>query len=122
MVPDLPTIEWRRHTVTILIRLLIAAYGAWCVYLLASECFAPCLEQLVTSPGNANLTMFNLFGTVVYRLPFIAVLFVFLSIERMLVRWIVPVPPRELGCPKCGYSLKGIKSPICPECGANLGR
>ena len=63
----------------------------------------------------------NLFSEVASWLPVIAVLFVFLGLERKLVRWIVPVPARDRTCPKCGYSLKGIKSPICPECGANLG-
>lgn len=40
--------------------------------------------------------------------------------EGKLVRWIVPFPPREATCAQCGYSLKNLKSPICPECGADF--
>lgn len=35
-----------------------------------------------------------------------------------LSRWIVPLP--EPGCPRCGYSLSNLRSPICPECGLDL--
>jgi len=40
-------------------------------------------------------------------------------LERPLIRWLIPDPPR--GCPNCGYSLQGLRSPVCPECGADLG-
>lgn len=27
---------------------------------------------------------------------------------------------RNVACPVCGYNLRGLASPICPECGAHL--
>lgn len=32
------------------------------------------------------------------------------------------VPPRQGKCGKCGYSIKGLKVPRCPECGTIIGR
>jgi hypothetical protein len=40
--------------------------------------------------------------------------------ERRIAEWIVPELPRADLCPKCGYSLKGLESLVCPECGADL--
>ncbi len=36
-----------------------------------------------------------------------------------MVRWLVPVRLNE--CPQCGYGLKNLKSPTCPECGHKTG-
>jgi len=32
------------------------------------------------------------------------------------------VTDRDVGCPKCGYNMRGIESLICPECGIKLDR
>jgi hypothetical protein len=40
--------------------------------------------------------------------------------ERPLVRWLVPAGSPDHTCLNCGYSLKNLKSPICPECGADV--
>lgn len=41
--------------------------------------------------------------------------------SNRIARWIVPAGLRTDGCPHCGYSLKNLKSPICPECGNDIG-
>jgi hypothetical protein len=41
--------------------------------------------------------------------------------ERLLVRWLIPSAGTGAECGNCGYSLKNLKSPICPECGADVG-
>lgn len=46
--------------------------------------------------------------------------FALFFVEGWVVRWIVPYPAREATCAQCGYSLKNLKSPICPECGADV--
>ncbi len=33
-----------------------------------------------------------------------------------------PIPPKNGKCGKCGYSIKGLKEPRCPECGTVIGR
>lgn len=40
-------------------------------------------------------------------------------LSRHIVRWVIPVPVQE--CPNCGYELKNLKSPTCPECGFAIG-
>lgn len=43
-----------------------------------------------------------------------------LLLERRLSRWLVPMPTPDHVCHECGYSLKNLKSPVCPECGVDL--
>ena len=43
-----------------------------------------------------------------------------LLLERRLSRWLVPMPTPDHVCHQCGYSLKNLKSPVCPECGVDL--
>ncbi len=38
--------------------------------------------------------------------------------ERELKR--VYAVDRDLPCPACGYNLRGLMRPICPECGADV--
>src|SRR5262245_37722664 len=35
----------------------------------------------------------------------------------LLVRWLVG---RDAKCPVCGYNLRGLFEPRCPECGAGI--
>ena len=50
----------------------------------------------------------------------VALIAVAVLLERPIVRWIVPLGPSQNVCPRCGYALKDLKSPVCPECGLNL--
>lgn len=43
-----------------------------------------------------------------------------LMLERRLSRWLVPMPAPDHVCHQCGYSLKNLKSPVCPECGVDV--
>ena len=60
-------------------------------------------------------------------LPVLAILAAFWTpavilawLSRPLSRWVVPVPSPLNECPRCGYSLKNLNAPICPECGLTL--
>jgi len=44
-----------------------------------------------------------------------------IAFERPLVRWLVPRVAGGHVCLNCGYSLKNLRSPICPECGTDIG-
>lgn len=46
--------------------------------------------------------------------------FALMILEQRLVRWLVPMPTPDHVCHQCGYSLKNLKSPVCPECGVDL--
>ena len=119
MTPDSDTIARRRHTVTIVVRLLIAAYGAWVCYSIATGSV-----QLFLSNAVANSSLGIALADVPYALardgPQVVLLVVLILVEKRLVRWIVPMPVGGPVCPKCGYSLKNLRSPVCPECGLNL--
>lgn len=41
--------------------------------------------------------------------------------EKRLIRWLVPntVVAKNI-CPACGYNVKNLNSPVCPECGEHL--
>ena len=121
MIPDPATIAKRRHTVRIVLRSLTALYGAWVCFVLATET----LPHLIS---HANyLIDFGFVQDFMHFLGFFAgdvprVLFLVALVlcERRLASWIVPVGRAENLCLNCGYSLKDLKSPICPECGTNL--
>lgn len=117
MIPDAATIVRRRHTVTMIVRGFIALMGVWIVWELAGN-IGQTLQQLFdTSWGNP-------IGVLIYLLlriiPAMLVLAAMVFFHGHLVRWIVPMPSRHAGCPTCGYSLRDLKSPICPECGTSL--
>ncbi|MEM9166951.1 MAG: hypothetical protein AAGB48_07975 [Planctomycetota bacterium] len=29
---------------------------------------------------------------------------------------------RDVPCPRCGYNLRGVREPVCPECGRTLSK
>ncbi len=123
MIPDAATIARRRHTVTIVVRLLIALYGAFCVYALVVGPVVSVLNTLMNWSNNSGMVgslVLGQLGNGCYVLPQLMLVVVLVLTEQRLVRWIVPIPAKHAGCPKCGYSLKDLKSPICPECGTSL--
>jgi hypothetical protein len=117
MIPDAATIARRRHTVTIIVRFgiaLLVLWFAWNFIGWLSQTF-----QSVYEFGFANLPS----TLVVFVIQFLPSLFLVSSLfffHDNLVRWIVPIPRPDHLCPKCNYSLKDLRSPICPECGTNL--
>ncbi len=117
MIPTFDTITRRRHLVTICLRAALFLFAAWVAYAAAGLC-GQFLQQTfafglaAALPSGANILAFS--G------PEILLVVVLFLLESRIVRWIVPLPPRHSGCPKCGYSLKDLKSPVCPECGTNL--
>ena len=123
MIPDPDTISRRRHTVTIVVRFLIVLYGVMCCYDLARGQVGTTLSVLLNGSNNAGnwgFVLLNELGGYVRSSPEFALLAVLLWQETRLVRWIVPLGDSGTLCSKCGYSLKDLKSPICPECGTNL--
>lgn len=117
MVPDAAAIARRRHTVTICVRSVIALVAAWIGWG-AVVWFGQTLQQISES-GVANV-----FGVLLFFLlqfvPQLLLLLAAVIFHGPLVRWIVPTPLPDHSCPKCNYSLKDLKSPICPECGTSL--
>jgi hypothetical protein len=58
-------------------------------------------------------------GSAIMSIFMLAAAFVLARFDGPLSRWLVPAPKPGC-CPRCGYSLKDLASPICPECGADL--
>lgn len=114
MIPDFPTIARRRHIATIIVRSCIVVFAAWSLYKLIPVVWA----SIMSAAQGGSLVYFQNSGVVPLLMCVLAIIFA--GVERWVVRWIVPLPARELACPKCGYSLKNLKSPICPECGTDL--
>ncbi len=42
------------------------------------------------------------------------------EVTRPAPRTVTTVGPRRGGCGRCGYDARGLPTPICPECGADL--
>ena len=111
MFPDPATIARRRHLAVIGVR--AAMVGSVFVFVYrVSDVFSEGLATLTAPPA----------ATVGYKLGlnigWLALAGLLWLIERPLVKWLVPPP--QPGCPNCGYSLRNLKTPICPECGADI--
>ncbi len=123
MIPDPATIARRRHTITIIVRFLIAAYGSWCFYKLAMGPIQSFLASLTSGMNTGGVLWSNVLNncqSLIYStVPQFAFLAGLILTEKRIVHWIVPDRAENI-CPKCGYSLKDLKSPICPECGMNI--
>jgi hypothetical protein len=117
MIPDAATIARRRHTVTMILRTVVVLFAGWVAWTVAISTGQTFQQMYTTGPGNAPGIFINL---LLLAGPEIALVVVLVMLEGRLIRWIVPMPSRHPGCPKCGYSLKDLNSPICPECGTNL--
>jgi hypothetical protein len=114
MTPDLGTIARRRHAATVALRAIVTIWVAYALWLT--------LEYLVSQLDaflNAGFLawVFQLAIPLLARLVLAAIV---LLLEKRLVRWIVPIGSRDNACPRCGYALKDLKSPVCPECGLDL--
>ncbi|MHC4797453.1 MAG: hypothetical protein ACYTF1_12490 [Planctomycetota bacterium] len=73
-----------------------------------------------------NLPMGRFWGTIATTVvtsmfSAIPVLIVAFGAYGLLTRYLAPKPDfNETRCRKCGYILKGIKEPICSECGEKI--
>lgn len=113
-MPDLPTIHRRRFALTTVLRITAGAVLAWQAY------------HLLKTIVNAAFPFSNLLDPATWLFVFRdhapAILFATLLIlfEKRIIRWLVPTPPPSTACPKCGYPMKDLRAPICPECGTDL--
>ncbi len=84
------------------------------------------LLGLLSTSGIASVVLSASFGgsalglvsAIDSSLTWLSVALAVAFLSTRLSRWIVPLP--EPGCPRCGYSLNNLRSPICPECGLDL--
>lgn len=113
-IPDRQTILWRRHLCVSVIRVGAAGYLGWSVLIEVSNV----VNVLLFNP------LFNLLDNFAFgllsRLPVFAFALAALVFQRRIARWIIPDGFRVDVCPACGYSLKNLNSPICPECGSDV--
>ena len=99
------------------VRAGIVAFAFWGLWGCATQITYP-LSRLLQ--GDVPQMLLALIDWVSGSAPMLLLAAGLALFEGRLVRWIVPYPPREATCPQCGYSLKNLKSPICPECGADF--
>lgn len=114
-IPDHETILRRRHACVCLLRIGAAAWLAWIVgeqffYFVSGVLYNP-LSQTLNNLGE---------GIFLYRSVHIIGGILILHFSRRLAFWLIPDGFRNDLCRACGYSLKTLKSPVCPECGANI--
>jgi hypothetical protein len=115
MTPDLGTIAQRRHLVTIFLRVGVLVWVCYSLTL-SIDMLAGNIDGFAM--GGVMAVIFSLAIPLACRCALAGAV---LLMERPLVRWLVPVSGMgEHACPKCGYSLKNLKSPVCPECGMDL--
>ena len=117
MIPDAATLARRRHTVTIIVRSFIALFGAWIAWGAVVG-----LGQILYPLFGSGIDFFfqAVLNFLFQHVPALLLIVALIVFEQRLVRWIVPTPRPDTSFPKCGYSLKDLKSPICPECGTSL--
>jgi len=116
--PDAATVARRRHMVTMIVRSLIALFGAWILWG-AVEGFGQVFQIMLPSSRTEHL-IGAAWNFLTSHVPSLLLVVAIVFFEQRLVRWIVPTPRPDNACPKCGYSLKDLRSPICPECGMSL--
>lgn len=114
MLPPAETILRRRHT------------ARTCVRVAALLCVARSISSLADS--ISGVTFPDIFTAQSYAIDrgfpigiWLFVAAVLIVAERPLTRWLIPAGSPANLCLNCGYSLKNLKSPICPECGADVG-
>jgi hypothetical protein len=120
MTPDLATIARRRHVAMIVLRTAVVLWVVWTLWLSMESVVANMgmVAHLGDLPGSSVLTWALDLGLPLVIRLMLAAIVVFM--EKRLVRWIVPLGDRGGECPRCGYVLKDLKSPVCPECGLDL--
>lgn len=114
MIPPLEVILRRRHAARTGIRVAALVCLGRMLWLLSDTISGVTFPSAVTAMG---LMIDQGFALIVW--PIAATLL--LVFERRLAAWLVPMPTPGNVCHQCGYSLKNLKSPICPECGADVG-
>ncbi len=119
MTPPIDTVLRRRHIALMALR---AAAVGLIVYGVVSDQHS--IQNVFSTALHGQLNL----GTIIdlFARPMRLVLpgLVLALASRRLAAWIVPAGGAGLradGCPHCGYSVKNLKSPICPECGGDLG-
>lgn len=114
MMPDPNTIARRRHMVTILLRCFILALAMYTLIGATWATFERAMTWGGSSAGSLLLSALVQFG------PLGLLVVAMLLLEKRLVRWLVPPGTRMDMCRSCGYSLRNLRSPVCPECGTDV--
>ncbi|MHC4800425.1 MAG: hypothetical protein ACYTF1_27610, partial [Planctomycetota bacterium] len=77
------------------------------------------VEVLGSTPGNYGSWQNIAAAIIVGDLPDLVIFF---TTYGLLTRYYSPekIQERETRCRKCGYILRGITEPRCPECGEKI--
>lgn len=112
MIPDLETVLRRRHIVIIFIRIAAIMTILWWA--------VPILEELLYGVLTLNITQatWNFAPRLASGIVAIALASGMLILQRGLAAMLVPMGRRVDSCLNCGYSLKNLRTNVCPECGS----
>lgn len=113
---DVATVARRRHTATMLLRAALLLWIGYTAVQLVQALIAA-VQGILGGGYPIGAFVYEVVIPLVFRIALAAAV---MLIEGPLVRWLVPIGQRENSCPRCGYALKDLKSPVCPECGLNM--
>ncbi len=115
MSPSHDKVLSRRHVVLVLLRI---ASAAMVIYASVRNFGYAVMSVWGLIYGNPfQLPSYDIVESIaIFGVPGV----VLAVVSHRLARWLVPSGVRGDECPNCGYSLKHLKSPICPECGADV--
>lgn len=115
MSPSHDKVLSRRHVVLVLLRIAAAAMVIYATLRIIGYTVMAVWGLIYRNPFE--LPSYEIVDSIaIFGVPGV----VLAVISRRLARWLVPPGVRGDECPHCGYSLKHLKSPICPECGADV--
>ncbi len=97
-------------------RIVIAVVVAW---LVTYGLYHSLWEIIFVVSGRSNWTGHEPIVSIIWGLLLPASAVVGIGMERLLARATRADdrPPKETQCRRCGYILRGITEPRCPECG-----
>lgn len=101
----------RRHLVQIGLRGLVLMLGLIFLLRVGDQLGVYVFSQQMPDITGVFISLVGHAGLLVPMLGIVV-------LERRLLSWLVPAP--KPGCPNCGYPVKNLRSPICPECGTDL--
>lgn len=123
MVPTPADIARYRHVAAAVVRgvgllMLIYAAGRLGGYLWNN--FDGISRQFSSPVGMRGVGLRRYVGSMIFPAVLLASSIVAIGWPRWIARLLVPARVRP-ACPGCGFSLKGLRSETCPECGLWLG-
>lgn len=124
MVPTPADIARYRHIAAAVVRgvgLLLLVYSATRVGVYVWNNFDGIARQL--NAGGTNVRSVGLrryAASLVLPAVLLGLSIVLVGWPGWIARWLVPARARA-ACPGCGFSLSGLRSEVCPECGLRLG-